>query len=261
MRSRFALLSATLVLTAMPIFAQATAPATQEKQPHPKSQKEMDALKKVQADVTAQNWSQEIQDINSVLENFVDTDYKSMLLNMAMEAAEKQGDYAQTVAYGDQILQSDPNNVIARVSLAQAIARHIRENDLDKDQSIKKVRDYANKALDLTKNNPPPPPGIAADQWGPYQKQLEGEAHDALGTADDLGKNYTGAVTEYQAAYTAFPNPIILTHVAKAYLENKQYDDAISTDDKVLSDTTASAQIKQLAQQQKDAATKMKGAK
>ncbi len=261
MRSRFALFSAALVLAAMPLFAQATAPATQEKQPRPKSQKEVDALKKVQADVAAQNWSQEIQDINSVLENFADTDYKAMLLNMAMEAAEKQGDYGQTVAYGDQILQSDPNDVTARVSLAQAIARHIRENDLDKDQSIKKVQDYANKALELLKNNPPAPPGVPADQWGPYQKQLEGEAHDALGTANDLGKNYPAAVTEYQAAYTAFPNAIILTHVAKAYLDNKQYDDAISTDDKVLADNSASAQIKQLAQQQKDAATKMKGTK
>ena len=258
MRSRFALFCAALTLAVFPVFAQ---DAAQQKQPHPKSQKEVDALRKVQADVTAQNWSQEIQDINSALENFADTEYKPMLLNMAMEAAEKQGDYGQTVAYGDQIVQGDPNDIIARVTLAQAIARHIRENDLDKGQSIKKVQDYANKALDLMKNNPPAPTGIAADQWTPYQKQLQGEAHDALGTASDLSKNYPGAATEYQAAYAAFPNPIILTHLGKAYLDNKQYDDAISADDKVLADSTASAQIKQLAQQQKDAATKMKGAK
>lgn len=265
MRSRFALFSAALVFTVMPLFAQATAPQTatapQEKPPRPKSQKEVDALKKVQADQQAQNWSQEIQDINSVLENFADTDYKTMLLNMAMDAAQKQGDYGETVAYGDQLIQGDPNDIIARVTLAQTMARHIRENDLDKDQEIKKVQSYANKALDLMKNNAPAPPGVSADQWAPYEKQLEGEAHDALGTTDDLSKNYTGAVTEYQAAYTAFPNAIILTHVAKAYMDNKQYDDAISTDDKVLADNTASAQIKQLAQQQKDAATKMKGTK
>jgi tetratricopeptide (TPR) repeat protein len=258
MRSRFVALSwAALVLAALPVFAQEAQP----KQPRPKSQKEVDALKKVQADATAQNWGQEIQDINSVLENFADTDYKPMLLNMAMEAAQKQGDYGQTVAYGEQIVQSDPNDITARVTLAQAIARHTRENDLDKDQSIKKIQDYANKALDLLKNNPPPPVGVPADQWGPYQKQLQGEAHDALATAADLSKNYAGAVTEYQAAYAAFPNPIILTHLGKAYLDNKQYDDAISTADKVLADGTAPAQIKQLAQQQKDAATKMKGAK
>ena len=56
-------------------------------QPKPKSQKEVDALKKVQTDAQAGNLDQEITDINYVLETFADTEYKEMLLSMAMEAA------------------------------------------------------------------------------------------------------------------------------------------------------------------------------
>ena len=64
---------ATLVVAAVfPIYAWQAAP----QQPKPKSQKEVDALKKVQADAQAGNTDQEITDINYVLETFADTEYK-----------------------------------------------------------------------------------------------------------------------------------------------------------------------------------------
>ncbi|MBV9612802.1 MAG: hypothetical protein JO091_10025, partial [Acidobacteriaceae bacterium] len=56
--------------------------------PKPKSQKEVDALQKVQAAVQAGNYDAELQAINYVLENFADTEYKNMLLNMAVDAAQ-----------------------------------------------------------------------------------------------------------------------------------------------------------------------------
>lgn len=242
-----------LLLAALPAFSQ--------QGPKPKSQKEVDALRKVQADQQAGNWNQEIQDINAVLENFADTEFKPQLLNMAMDASTRLGDYPQTVAWGERIIQQDPNDITARVQLAETIANHIRENDLDKDQSVKKVNDYANKALDLLKTSNTPPQGIPADQWPAYKKQLEGQAHDALGLAYAAQKNYPKAIEEYQTAMASFPNPIIMTHMITAYIGNKQYDDAISTADKVMAMNDAPANVKQVAQQLKDNATKMKGAK
>ena len=79
----------TLLLIAATAFAQQ---APQGAGPKPKSQKEVDALRKVQADQQAGNWSQEIQDINAVLENFADTEFKPQLLNMAMDAAQRSGE-------------------------------------------------------------------------------------------------------------------------------------------------------------------------
>ena len=251
MRLRF--VSALALAVAIPAFSQ--------QGPKPKSQKEVDALKKVQADQQAGNWSQEIQDINAVLENFADTEFKPQLLNMAMDAATRQGDYPQTVAWGERIIQEDPNDITARVQLAETIANHTRENDLDKDQSIKKASDYANKALDLLKTANTPPQGIPADQWPEYKKQLAGQAHDALGLTYVVQKNYPKAVEEYQTALSTFPNPIIMTHMIAAYIGNKQYDDAITTADKVLAMNDAPPNVKQVAQQLKDSATKLKGAK
>lgn len=255
MKLRFPAYATALTLGAILLAAQQQQPG-----PHPKSQKEVDALKKVQTDQQAQNWDAELTDINYVLENFADTEYKSMLLDMAIQAAQNKGDYAQTVAFGEQAIQADPNNVEAYVKVAETVALHTRENDLDKDASLKKVDTDAHKALDLLKTASTPPTGITADQWPTYKKQLEGQAHDAMGMADDVAKKFPDAIEEYKAALAVYSNPIILTHMAKAYIDAKQFDDAIATDDKVLAMSDAPAEVKQFAQQQKDSATKMKGA-
>jgi tetratricopeptide (TPR) repeat protein len=247
-------------VTALAVAAASLVAQQQQAGPHPKSQKEVDALKKVQADQQAQNWDAEITDINYVLENFADTEYKSMLLDMAIQAAQNKGDYAQTVAFGEQAVQADPNNAEAYVKVAETIAAHVRDNDLNKDEELKKVDTNAHKALDVLKTASTPPTGITADQWPAYKKQLEGQAHDALGMADDAAKKFPESIDEYKAALAAYSNPIILTHMAKAYIDAKQYDDAIATDDKVLAMSDAPANVKQFAQEQKDSATKMKGA-
>ena len=230
-------------------------------QPKPKSPKEAQALQKVQADNQAQNWDQEITDINGVLENFADTDYKILLLNMGMDAAQRKGDAVQSVTFGERIIQADPKDVTAHVALAEGIAQRTRENDLDKDQSLKKIRDYSNQALENVKTAAPPA-GVQEAQWPDFKKQLTSQAYDALGQADELEKKYPDAITQYKAAMDAQPtNPVPMARLAKAYVENKQYDDAISTADKVLAMNDAPAQIKQFAQAQKDNATKLKTAK
>lgn len=241
--------------------ALVTIPVLAQQPPKAKSQKEVDALQKVQTAAQAGNYDGEIQAINYVIENFPDTAFKNMLLDMAVDAAQRKGDYAQTVAFGEQAIQTDPNDLIARVTLAATIAQHTRENDLDKEQSLKKVDDYANKALDLLKNSPPPPPGVAADKWPAFTKQLTGQAYDALGLAADLRKNYPAAIDDFKNAIVNDSSPVSQAHLAKAYLDNKQYDEAITAADKVLAMNDAPAVVKQFAQQQKDAATKLKAAK
>lgn len=267
MKKRFLAYAGVVILLAMPMAArqqqqqQQGGSAAQAGQPHPKSQKEVDALKKVQTAAQANDAAAELQAINEVLENFADTEYKPMLLQMAMDAAQRQGDFAQTTVWGDRVLESDPNNIPARVMLAEVTAAHTRENDLDKDQSIKKVEDYANKSLELLKTANTPPAGMPETQWPDYKKQLTSQCYDALGQAADLKKNYPDAIKDFQSAADAQPNnPVPLARMAKAYRENKQYDQAISAADKVLAMNDAPAPVKSFAQTEKANATKLKGA-
>jgi tetratricopeptide (TPR) repeat protein len=231
----------------------------QAKAPTPKNAKERDALMKVQAAAQANNADEEIKAIDYVLENFDNTDYKVMLLTMGMEASQAKGDSAKSSVYADRLIEADPNNIAARVMQAESIAQRTRENDLDKEQSLKKVDELANKGLDLLKNATAAPTGMNDAQWADQKKQLAADAHDALGQAADLRKNYPEAIKHYQEALQVQPtNAVATARLAKAYVGNKQYDEAISTADKVSAMSEAPAVVKQFAQQQKDAATKLK---
>ena len=258
-----------VMFISLPVVAQQqtqnTQPAGQQQGPHPKSQKEVDALKQVQAAQQASNWDAEIAAINNVLENFADTDYKSMLLAMGMDAAQRKNDYPQTVVWGERIIQNDPKDFAAPILLAATIAQHTRENDLDKEQSLKKIDDYANQGLDKLKAASDTPPsgfsGTAAD-YAAYKKDQAGLAHTAVGEADELRKKYPEAISEYKTALSedAHQSTTTMAFLSRAYVENKQYDDAIATADKILAMPDTPSQVKQFAQVQKDNANKMKAA-
>lgn len=262
MKLRLVAETAAVLLIAIPLLGgQAPPAASQAQQPKPKSQKEVEALQKVQAAAQASNWDGEIQAINYVLENFADTEYKIMLLSMAQEAAQNKGDYAGAIAFGEQTVAADPNNITARVYMAESIAQHTHENDLDKEQSLKKVDDYANKALELLKGPAAAPVGTPEAQWPDLKKQLTSQAYDALGQAADLRKKYPDSIQDFKNAIDAQPgNSVAQARLAKTYFDAKQYDEAIAAADKVLAMNEAPAVVKQFAQQQKDNATKMKAA-
>jgi tetratricopeptide (TPR) repeat protein len=257
MKSRFVAYATALIFAAMPLLAQ-QAPAAGG--PHPKNKEELAALQKVQAAQQARDWDAELAAITNVLENFANTDFKLQLLNMGLNAAQQKNDLPQIVTWGERLMQADPNDITSRVTLAEATAQHTRDNDLDKAQSIQKINDYAHKALDLL-NNAKAPEGVPEAEWPAYKKQLTSQAYDALGQAAALDKKYPEAIASYKQAADADPSAAVsVARMAKAYFDNKQYDDAIATADKVLAMNEAQPSVKSFAQAQKDNATKMKGA-
>lgn len=260
MKKRLVAHATALIFAAMPLLAQQpAAPAG----PHPKSQKELEALQKVQAAQQAKDWDGELAGITNVLENFANTDFKIQLLNMAMGAAQQKNDLPLIVTWGERLMEADPNDISSRVTLAEATAQHTRENDLDKAQSIQKINDYAHKAQELLNANPKAPEGIPDAEWPAYKKQLTSQTYDALGQAAALEKKYPEAVADFKQAADTDPSSsaVSIARMAKAYVENKQYDEAIATADKVLAMSDASPSVKSFAQAQKDNATKLKGAK
>src|SRR5947209_14117193 len=90
--------------------ALAVTAAWAQKPPQPKSQKEIDALKAIQAATTP---DAQLKAIDNVLENFADTEYKLMLLQMGMQIAESKGDYPTTVTYAERTIEVDPKNISA----------------------------------------------------------------------------------------------------------------------------------------------------
>lgn len=278
MRRRFVALAGALIMAGLAGAApqaQSQAPAAPQGQaqgqpgPKPKSPAEAQALMKVQSAIQANDAKGALDAITNVLENFADTEYKDALLNMAVQLAQQSGDYSQTVVWGQRALQAMPNDIAARVMLAESMASNTHPTDLDKDKSVKQIQDYANQALDLLKTATPAQAGIPEAKWPEVKQQWTSQAHDALGQADAIDKKYEDAIKEYQAALEADPNdPLILARMTKTYNDMKQYDQTIATADKALavkpcpstdSSPCLDPRVKAYVTAQKNVATRLKG--
>lgn len=227
--------------------------------PRPKSQKEVQALQAVQNATTP---DERLKAIDNVLENFADTEFKVMLLQMAMQTAEQKGDYANTMTYGERLLQVEPKNVFALSTMALETAAHTREFDLDKDEKLAKAEKYANEAIADAKDAQKFRPDITDEQWNNVKKDIVSQSYDALGRVEMLRKKYDDAIKDFQTSISegATQDVTTLVRLGEAYLQEGKYDDAIANFDKAVNAPNSPAQVKQVAAGRKAQAEKMKAA-
>lgn len=224
----------------------------------PKSQKEVQAIQAVQA---AQTPDERIKAIENVLTNFADTEFKTILLQMAIQAEEQKGDYAQVIFYADRLLKADPKNAFALVTLASQTAAHTREFDLDKDQKLANVDKWAKEGIEDAKTMPKPRPDYPDAQWELARKDLQAQAYEAMGMAATLQKKYDDAISDYKQSLSlgSTQDPATLVRLGQAYEDAGKLDDANDAFDKALNSPSASAQVKSIAQAKKNEVAKLKG--
>jgi len=238
-KSWITLLCGALTLGFFPLWAQ-----------KPKSQKEAEALQAVMA---AKNPDDQVKAIENVLTNFADTEYKIMLLQVAMQVESQKGDFTQITFYAERLLEADPKNAFAFVTLAGETARHTREFDLDKEEKLAKADKWAKAAIDAAKTVAKPNPAMTDEQLEALRKDLQSQAYVALGMSATLRKKTDDAIANYKqaAAVAATPDSTVFVRLGQAYMDSGKYDDALAAFDKALSDPTAPDQVKQIAQAKK----------
>jgi tetratricopeptide (TPR) repeat protein len=230
-----------------------------QKMPQPKSQKELDALKAWQA---AKTPDERIQAIENVLNNFADTEFKLFLLQDAMQTEERKGDYAQTVFYGERVLEVDPKNAVALVTLAGEIARHTREFDLDKEEKLAKSDKYAKDGIEAAKVMAKPRADITDEQWEGARKDVQAQAYEAMGLAAALRKKYDDAIADYKQALAvqSTQDPTTWVRLGQSYEDVGKWDEASDAFDKALNSPNLLPQVKAVAQAKKDEVAKKKAA-
>jgi len=248
-KSRITLLCGVLTLGFSPLWAQ-----------KPKSQKESDALQAVMA---AKSPDDQVKAIENVLTNFADTEYKVMLLQVAMQIESQKGDLSQITFYAERLLEADPKNAFAFVTLAGETARRTRENDLDKEEQLSKVDKWAKAGIEAAKSMPKPRPDLTDEQFEGVKKDLQSQAYVAMGMAATLRKKSDDAIANYKqaAAVAATPDSTVWVRLGQAYMDSGKLDDAAAAFDKALADPTAPEQVKQIAKAKKtELAAKKAGA-
>jgi len=224
--------------------------------PKPKSNKEVAALNAINAAPTVDD---KLKAIDNVLTNFKDTDFRPMLLEMALQLEAQKGDYAQVVTYGQLILDKDPKNAVALVTLAGETARRTREFDLDKDEKLTKADKWAKDGIEAAKTAPKPAgTSMTDEQWEHQRKDLQSQGYEALGMAATVNKKYDDAVTNFKLALDLSPTAGTWLRLGQAYEDAGKLDDATDAFDKAGAMPNASAQIKTIAGNKKAEVAKLK---
>jgi len=219
--------------------------------PKPKSQKEVEALQKALA--SGQAPEAQIANIDAVLTNFADTEYKIPLMQMALGIAESKGDAVLITVWGERLLDADPKNVFALNTLAAQIASSTKEFDLDKQEKLAKAEKYANDAIASAPNAPKPNPAVSDDQWASVKKDLVATGHQTLGLIAMLNKKYDTAIAEFKASLdtAGTPDPATMVRLGDAYAKAAKNDEAAAAYDRAINSASANALVKQAAQQRK----------
>lgn len=226
----------------------------------PKSQKEVEAL---QAIINAKTPDERIAAVDSLIEKFKDTEFKSWALNLAADAAQRKGDTPKAVAYAESALEADPKDYQAMLLISGEIAKGTRENDLDKDEKLARSEKLANDAIKTVDTAPKANPAVTDEQWAGFKKDIVSQAHEDLGLVALARKKYDVAVTEFKTSVdgAATPDPATMVRLATAYVEGGKPDDGIAVLDKVLAMPNVNPIVKRFATNEKAKAEQAKNGK
>lgn len=219
----------------------------QQKQPTPKSEKEVAAL---QAMFSAQDPDTRIKAAEEVLTKFADTEFKSIAMYLTAASYEQKNDFPKMAVWAEKTLEADPKNYATMLMLAGGIAKHSQEHDLDLEEKLGRSEKYAKTALELVNTAEKPNPQLTDEQWAGAKRELTAQAHETFGLIAMLRKKHDVAIAEFKQAVEGSSNadPTTVIRLARAYTVAGKPDDAVAVLDKVMASPETPAQIKQFAQ-------------
>ena len=250
MRNRILKAAAVLVCGIAIMFGQA-------KQPAPKSQKELDALKLM---FGTQNADDRIKAAKDLITNFADTDFKELAFQMIAMSYQQKNDLENMIVYAEKVLEVNKKNYQAMLMIATALAQRTREFDLDKEEKLAKSEKLAKQAMEVIPAAAKPNPNITDAQWEGAKKDTLAEAHQALAMGAVVRKKYDVAIAEYKQAVegASTPDAATMVRLGSTYNMAGKPADAIVILDKVLATANLHPQIKAAAEAEKKNSEKLK---
>lgn len=230
------------------------------KQPQPKSQKEVEAIQAIRQ---AQDPDARIAAAKDLVTKFADTEFKATAFYIGAFSYQQKGDLENAIVWAEQALEADPRFYGAMLMIANALALRTQEFDLDREEKLGRAEKLAKQAIELINSSPKPLSDITDEQWEAAKKDFLAQAHEALGLAALVRKNYAACASELStaASLATQQDPTLMVRLANCQIQTGKIDEALALLDKVLNDPNAVPQVKNVATQLKmDANRKKAGA-
>ena len=222
---------------------QVSVAAQQPVHPIAKTQGERDDFKQAYAQASAKSSEAAADDFSS---KYPDSELRHYLYSSAMLLYQRENNPAKMLAMGEKVLTLDPDNPLALVLTATAVADSLADHDRDRERKVGIVKRNANRAIQVAEAS-----FSASPAAGLYKTTLQSMAYSALGvvklkTGDDGGAEKDLKIASELAQ--ARPDPYVWYHLALAQDHRKKYAASLNAVEQALQLASSNPELQKLAE-------------
>jgi len=175
------------------------------------------------------------------------SELRRYLYSSAMLQYQRENNPAKMLAMGERVLELDPDNPLALVLSATALADSLTDRDRDREKKIMAIKRNAARGIQATEAGYPGNSGTAPL----YKTTLQSMAYSALGIMKLKTGDDAGAEKELKTAADlakARPDAYIWYHLALAQDHRKKYTAALGSIQQALQLASSDPELQQLAE-------------
>ena len=207
----------------------ASAPAA-PRQPRAKTEEEFTAYQRF---IRETNADEQIRIVEEFLLQYPDSELKEYAFQTATQAYQAKNDYPRVLTYGELTLAENPDNLVALLILASAIAERTGKNDEDRDEKLTQAEEYGKRVLDLMPRMPQPA-GVTPARWEQTKREAAASSHAALGMVNLIREDFFRAELELKRStdLATSPDPVTFYRLGLCYSFQKNFDSALEALDR-----------------------------
>jgi tetratricopeptide (TPR) repeat protein len=245
----FTLLAVTVIpghaMVASAVAENGAQAASGERRPQARTQQERDDFTAAYALTGA---AAEEAAANDFAARYPASELRSYLYSSAMLLYQRENNSPKMLAMGEKVMELDPDNPLALVLTATALADSLGDRDRDREKKIGTIKRNATRAIQAAEAGYA---GAPADASSVYKTTLQSMAYSALGimklkTGDDAGAEKDLKTASELAKVR--PDPYIWYHLALAQDHRKKYAAALSSVEQALQLSSSDPELQRLAE-------------
>ena len=188
---------------------------------------------------------------NDFAARYPESELSRYLYSNAMVLYQRENKTDKMLAMGDKVLSYDPDNSLALVLTATAVADSLGDHDRDRERKIGIIKRNANRAIQTAETSFGYAPSTGPQTAAVYKTTLQSMAYAALGimklkTGDDAGAEKD---LKLAADLTKIrPDPYVWYHLALAQDHRKKYTAALNSVEQALQLASSNPDLQKLAE-------------
>jgi tetratricopeptide (TPR) repeat protein len=176
------------------------------------------------------------------------SELRHYLYSSAMLQYQREDNSARMLAMGEKVLTLDPDNPLALVLTATAVADNLVDHDRDRERKIGIIKRNAGRAIQLAETSYS---SAGSPTTGLYKTTLQSMAYSALGIMKLKTGDDAGAEKDLKTASEltmARPDPNVWYHLALAQDHRKKYAAALNSVEQALQLASSNPELQKLAE-------------